>query len=77
MLATSDEVQSLHVFSKETNKKLCCDMCSQNQSIINCAVLHFCPSPKEHVYMQVSALGESSFNMTRQGGGMKILKLEA
>ena len=41
---------------KRNNKKLCSDM-SQNQSIINCAVLHFCPSPKQHVYMQVSALG--------------------
>ena len=52
---TSDEVQSLHVFSRETIRNYAVDM-SQNQSVINYAVLQFCHSPKEHVYMQVSAL---------------------
>ena len=50
VFGTCDEVQTLHVFSKEKIRNYAVKM-------INYAVLHFCPSLKEHVYMQVTDLG--------------------
>lgn len=56
VFATSDEVQSLHVFSKETIRNYAVINVSKSINNKLCSAT-FCPSPKEHVYMQVSALG--------------------
>ena len=56
VFATNDEVQSLHVFSKETIRNYAVINVSKSINNKLCSAT-FCPSPKEHVYMQVSALG--------------------